>query len=50
MNIIFMIESGKGLVLVKEYLAERKRVSMDNDTLVKELGVKQYSVLSLIHI
>lgn len=44
MNIIFMIESGKGLVLVKEYLAERKRVSMDNDTLVKELGVKQYSV------
>ncbi|QNB13467.1 hypothetical protein G5S35_17740 [Paraburkholderia tropica] len=39
-NVIFIIESGKALDLVKHHIAEKQRVARANRDLLKELGVE----------
>lgn len=46
-NVIFMIESGRALELIKEHIAERKRVAVQAHELAKELGVEYVSTSSL---
>jgi hypothetical protein len=41
-KLIFMIESGKALELVKHHISERKRVSTANRDLIGDLQVDQY--------
>lgn len=43
-NIIFMIEGGKALELVKQHIAERRRVLAQNKAIADELGVKEVRV------
>jgi len=43
-NVIFMIESGKMLALVKDHLKQRARAHREGISLVKELGADQYRV------
>lgn len=41
---IFLIESGKPLEMVKQYIADKERVRLDNNLMCKELGVSEYRI------
>ncbi|MFT0533970.1 hypothetical protein ACMHYJ_14245 [Castellaniella hirudinis] len=43
-NVIYMIESGKALDLVRHHIAEVKRVRQQNHDLAEELGADRYRV------
>lgn len=42
MNAIFMIEGGRALVMIKEHIAEKRRVQDASRALARELGASQY--------
>lgn len=42
-SVIFIIESGKALEMVKEHIADRQRVQAEVCAILEELGVDQYS-------
>lgn len=43
-NVLFMIEGGKALEMVKHYIAEKKRVRAANAVIAEELGVEDIFV------
>lgn len=42
-SVIFMIEGGKALEMVKEHIADRQRVQTEIRAMLEELGVDEYS-------